>query len=329
MTRPIRLLILCALTATACRAQPPSDPVTLDGSSTVYPLADAVAREFTKANRRMPVTVTFSGTTVGMVKFCHGLLDIATASRPITVDEQKACETAGVSFVELPVGHDAITVIVNAKNTWASSITVPELRTLWEPQAEKRVTKWSDIRKDWPARDIKLFGPGKESGTFDYFTEVINGGVDASRSDYTPSGDDHVIVDGVAGDELALGYVGYGYFERNRQRLKAVAVDDLDDHVGQGPIEPSPSSVGRGLYRPLSRPLFIYLNVTRARRPEVVAFARYFVRNAGQFSSQAGTMPLAGAAYQLAEQRLTRMTPGTMFKVPRAAELGVEDLLTR
>ena len=291
--------------------------MTLDGSSTVYPLADAVAREFTKANRRMLVTVTFSGTTVGMMKFCHGLLDIATASRPITVDEQKACEMAGISFVELPIAHDTITVIVNAKNTWATSITVPELRTLWEPSAEKRVTKWSDVRKDWPARDIKLFAPGKESGTFDYFTEVINGAVDASRSDYTSSGDDKVIVDGVAADELALGYVGYGYFERNKPRLKALAVANATDQ--RGPIEPSPSSVGRGLYQPLSRPLFIYLNANRAKRPEVVAFARYFVRNASQFSHPAGTMPLAGAAYQSAEQRLTRMTPGTMFKVPRAA----------
>src|SRR5262245_8778154 len=264
----------------------------------------------------MSVNVTFSGTTVGMVKFCRGLLDLAAASRPISLEEQKACEIAGVSFVELPVAHDAITIVVNAKNTWASAITVPELRTLWEPGAEKRITKWSQIRKDWPDREIKLFAPGTESGTFDYFTEIINGAIDASRSDYTSSGDDRVIVDGVASDEPSLGYVGYGYYERNKQRLKALAVDDLDDSVGRGPIEPSPSNVGRGLYSPLSRPLFIYVNMQRAQRAEVIAFARYFVRNAGLFSPEAGTMPLAGAAYQLAEQRLTRMTPGTMFKVP-------------
>ena len=322
-------LVIVIVLSIACRSEPLGDPVTLDGSSTVFPLADAVAHEFGKHNRRVPVNVKFSGTNPGIAKFCRGQLDIAAASRPISIDEQKACTTAGITFVELPIAHDAITIIVNAKNTWATSITVPELRTLWEPKAEKRITKWNQVRKDWPDRAVTLFAPGTESGTFDYFTAAINGATDASRTDYTASGDDHVIVEGVAADEGALGYVGYGYFARSKDRLKALAVDDLDDSIGQGPIEPSSETVGRGLYRPLSRPLFIYVNADHAKRAEVSAFARYFVRNAGVFSANAGTMPLAGAAYKLAEQRFEKLTAGTMFTVPRAAELGVEYLLAQ
>ena len=227
----------------ACHDSAPSEPITVDGSSTAYPLADAVAHEFMKANRGKNVTVTFSGTGTGFVRFCRGQLDIADASRPITVEEQKSCDVSKVEFIELPVAHDAVTVIVNAKNTWASTITVAELRALWEPAAEKRITTWKQIRAEWPDREIALFGPGTESGTFDYFTEVINGTLDASRKDYTSSADDEVIVKGVASNELALGYVGYGYFERHRDQLKALAVDDLDDSIGRGPIEPSPSTV--------------------------------------------------------------------------------------
>jgi phosphate transport system substrate-binding protein len=330
MGRRVVLLLLSSLfVQPACKGRPPSDPITVDGSSTAYPLADAVAHEFMKANRGTSVTVTFSGTGTGFVRFCRGQLDIADASRPITIDEQKHCEASKVEFVELPIAHDAITVIVNASNTWASTITVPELRTLWEPGAEKRITSWKQIRADWPDRPIKLFGPGTESGTFDYFTEVINGRLDASRKDYTASGDDEVIVKGVATDELALGYVGYGYFERHRKELKALAVDDLDDRIGRGPIEPNPSNVSRALYRPLARPLFIYVNAQRAQRPEVKAFAQYFVRSARLMAAESGAVPMMGMAYTLAEQRLQKMSTGTMFRVPNAAELGVELLLTQ
>jgi len=282
-----------------------------------------------KANRGLIVNVTFSGTGTGFVRFCRNQLDIADASRPITIDEQKACEIAGVAYVELPVAHDAITIIVNAKNTWASSITVPELRMLWEPAAEKRIITWNQIRADWPEREIRLFGPGTESGTFDYFTDAINERTDASRKDYTASADDEVIVRGVASDELALGYVGHSYFERHRGQLRALAVDDLNDRIGRGPIEPSLENVSRGLYRPLARPLFIYVNAKRAERPEVKAFARYFLRKAREFAPDAGAVPMMGMAYTLAEQRLEKMATGTMFKAPNAAELGVELLLTQ
>jgi phosphate transport system substrate-binding protein len=324
---PAFLSGLCLLTA--CHDRAPSAPITVDGSSTAYPLADAVAHEFTKANRGTSVNVAFSGTGTGFVRFCRGQIDLANASRPITVDEQKACEAAKVPFVELPVAHDAITIIVNKQNSWAADITVRELRTLWEPAAEKRITTWKQVRAEWPDREIRLFAPGTESGTFDYFTDAINGRAAASRTDYTASGDDEVIVKGVASDELALGYVGYGYYERHLDRLRALAVDDLDERVGRGAIEPNLSNVSRGLYRPLARPLFIYVNAMRAERPEVKAFARYFVRKARELANDAGAIPMMGMAYQLTEQRLQKMATGTMFTAPNSAELGVEFLLTQ
>jgi len=328
MTRAISVALSLVL-LTACHDRAPSEPVTLDGSSTAFPLAEAVSHEFMKANKGSDIKVAFSGTGTGFVKFCRGQLDIATASRPITVDEQKACDSANVAFIELPVAHDAITIIVSAKNTWASAITVPELHTLWDAVAEKTVTTWKQVRAEWPDREIALFGPGTESGTFDYFTDAINGRAGVSRTDYAASADDEVIVKGVVDNEFALGYVGHGYFERHKTQLKALAVDDLDERVGRGPIEPTTENVARGIYRPLARPLFIYVNVARAERPDVKAFARYFLRKARELAADAGSVPMMGMAYTLAEQRLDKMATGTMFKAPNAAELGVEFLLAQ
>ena len=301
----------------------------MDGSSTAFPLAEAVAHEYMKANKGTAINVAFSGTGTGFVRFCRGQLDVANASRPITVEEQKACESASVTFVELPVAYDAISIVVSVKNTWASSITVPELRTLWDAAAEKKITTWKQVRAEWPDREIALFGPGAESGTFDYFTDAINGRAGASRKDYTSSADDEVIVKGVADNEFALGYVGHGYVEKHRQQIKALAVDDLDERVGRGPIEPTAENVSRGVYRPLARPLFIYVNTMRLERPEVAAFSRYFVRTARLAAADVGSVPMMGMAYTLAEQRLEKRATGTMFKAPNAAELGVEYLLTQ
>jgi phosphate transport system substrate-binding protein len=234
-----------------------------------------------------------------------------------------------VEFIELPVARDAITVIVNAKNTWAESMTVAELRALWAPEADTKVTKWSQVRKGWPEQNIALFGPGAESGTFDYFTAAINGGARASRRDYTASGDDSTIINGVAADQFALGYVGYGYYERAKNRLKSVAIDDLDDSIGQGPILPSPQSVGRGVYRPLSRILFIYVNNSRTERPEVRALVDDYLRHAGERAAQVGTIALMSNVYDLARQRFTKRRTGTMYGSPSAAELGIEYLLTQ
>ena len=237
--RSLSTLSVVLILVSACAGnRVPSEQIVIDGSSTSFPLSEAVAHKFMKERPNVPVTIAFSGTASGFMKFCLGQVDIAGASRPISDDEQKACDTNNVMFVELPVARDAITIVVNPRNTWASSITVAELRKLWEPGAEGQITRWNQLRKDWPDRPIPLFGPGAESGTFDYFTAAINGGSGASRKDYTASADDQVIVKGVESDEGALGYVGFGYYERSKGLLTALGVDDLDDSVGQGPVLP-------------------------------------------------------------------------------------------
>jgi phosphate transport system substrate-binding protein len=330
MPASLRPLIGIALFAQlACGSQPPSEPVVVDGSSTLAPLTTAVAADFMKTHRSMPVKVGSAGTVDGFARFCRGELDILDASRPVTSPEQAACASKGVQFIELPIAEDAITVIVNAGNAWASSMTTSELRKLWEPEAEKRVTTWKQVRADWPDRPIKLFGPGTESGTFDYFTEVISGTVDASRKDYEASADDNVIVRGVSADVEALGYVGFSYFDTNRKTLKAVAIDDEDDRVGRGPIEPSEQNVGRGVYRPLSRTLFIYINQAKLARPETKTFVESYLRKAGELGKGVGAMPLMGTAYDLARQRLAKGVTGTMYKTPEDAQLGIELLLTQ
>jgi phosphate transport system substrate-binding protein len=318
------LLILAA----GCNKPAPTTPITIDGSSTVYPLTQAAAELYEKSENAT-VSVAYSGTVTGFGKFCRGQLDIVNASRPISSEEQRLCDEQGVSFVELPVAHDALTVIVNAKNTWASNITVEELRTLWEPDAEKRVTRWNQVRKDWPDREIALFGPGTESGTFEFFNQVINGGAQNSRKDYTASGDDRVIVKGVGSNEAALGYVGHGAYERDRSELKALALDDLNDRVGPGAIEPTAENVQRSTYHPLSRPLLIYLNVKSAARPEVKGFVRAYVRSARDLAPNAGAVPLMPSTHKLVEDRLARLSTGTIFNVPNIADAWLDLLLTQ
>src|SRR5688500_16727725 len=229
--------------------------VTLDGSSTVFPISEAVAEEFQNADKDVRVTVGISGTGGGFQKFCRGEIDIANASRPISATEVAACEKAGIGFIELPIAFDGIAIAAHPKNTWAGNITVAELKTLWAPEAQGKVTRWSQVRKGWPDREIHLFGAGVGSGTYDYFTEVINGKAKASRGDFTSSEDDNVLVQGIANDELALGFVPYAYFEGNHDKLKLVPVDD-----GKGSaILPSPQTIEDGTYKPLSRPVFIYV----------------------------------------------------------------------
>jgi phosphate transport system substrate-binding protein len=314
--------------SSGCSKPAPTTPITVDGSSTVYPLTQEAAEFFEKSEAAV-VSLAYSGTVTGFGKFCRGQLDIVNASRPISREEQKLCEEQGVSFVELPVAHDALTVIVNAKNTWASSITVEELRTLWEPSAEKRITRWSQIRKDWPDLEIALFAPGTESGTFEFFNQAINGGAQNSRKDYTASGDDRVIVKGVGANEAALGYVGHGAYERDKNELKALALDDLNDRVGPGAIEPTAENVQRSTYRPLSRPLLIYLNRKSAERPEVKAFVQNYIRNARSLAPQAGAVPMMPSTHKLVEGRFAKLTTGTIFNVPNIADAWLDLLLTQ
>ena len=287
--------------------------ITVDGSSTVYPVAEAVAEEFQRANPGSRVTVGISGTGGGFQKFCRDEIHIADASRPISAGEAQACATAGVQFVELPVAYDGLAVVVNPKNTWASSMTVAELKKLWEPAAQGKIKRWNQVRADWPNREIHLFGAGVDSGTFDYFTEAIVGKVDDSRGDYTSSEDDNVIVQGVAGDELALGYFGFAYYQENKDKLKLVAVDDGDETNGAGAIAPSLETVTNGTYRPLSRPIFIYPNVKALQLPEVQSFVDFFLVKGVPLVQEVGYIPLAAAEYELVRKRFTARTPGSMY----------------
>jgi phosphate transport system substrate-binding protein len=315
------LAVTTAIAAAACggasetdraAASRASQLITVDGSSTVFPITEAVAEEFQRAHGTR-VTVGTSGTGGGFQKFCRDEIDISNASRPIKPTEAEACQKTGVQFVELPVAYDGLAIVVNPKNTWAASMTVAELKKLWEPAAQGKVTRWSHIRDGWPDREIHLFGAGVDSGTFDYFTEAVVGKEAQSRGDYTSSEDDNVIVQGVGGDELALGYFGYAYYEENKDKLKLVAVDDGDDKNGKGPIAPSPDTVKDGTYRPLSRPVFIYPKVKAMERPEVKAFLDFYLSKGVPLVREVGYIPLTDREYELVRQRLAARKAGSMY----------------
>jgi phosphate transport system substrate-binding protein len=288
--------------------------ITIDGSSTVFPIAEAVAEEFGKANpdQRTP-TVGISGTGGGFQKFCRGETDVSNASRPIKQTEVEACAQGNVQYIELPVAYDGIAVVINPKNTWAASMTVAELKRMWEPASQGKVTRWNQIRPDWPDRELHLFGAGVDSGTFDYFTEAIVGKEGQSRGDYTSSEDDNVIVQGVSGDENALGYFGYAYYEQNRDRLKLVAIDDGDESNGAGAIAPSPETVAAGTYRPLSRPVFIYPKVAALQRPEVRDFVDFYLTKGVPLVREVGYIPLKDREQEMTRARFTERKTGTMF----------------
>jgi phosphate transport system substrate-binding protein len=301
--------------------------VRADGSSTVFPISEAVAEEFQLQHRAARVTVGVSGTGGGFQKFCRGETDLANASRPIRAAELEACGKAGVSFIELPVAYDGLAVVVNPQNTWVDHMSVAELRRLWEPAAEGKVMRWSDVRAGWPDREVHLFGAGVDSGTFDYFTEAINGKEKASRGDYTSSEDDNVIVQGVGGDPNALGYFGYAYYEENRNNLKLVPVDDGDAANGVGPIAPSPDTVRNGTYRPLSRPLFVYVNAKSLDRSEVKAFLDFHLAQGHDLVREVGYVPLTDREQQLVARRYESRTTGTVYGSPGSSGAPLEQLL--
>ena len=265
--------------------------VTLDGSSTVFPISEAMAEEFQIANRGVRVTVGISGTGGGFKKFCGGETDISNASRPIKQTERELCAENGIEPIEVPVALDGLTVVINPDNDWASCMTVDELKRVWQPGST--VGRWSDVREGWPDMEIKLYGPGTDSGTFDYFTEAIVGEEDASRPDYTASEDDNVLVVGVEGDREALGYFGFAYFEENQGRLNSVAIDN-----GSGCVAPTRATIESGEYAPLSRPMFIYLNPASLARPEVKAFVEFYLKNATALVPEVGYVPLGGGRYE-------------------------------
>ncbi len=303
--------------------------ITVDGSSTVYPITEAMAEEFRREQPDVKVTVGVSGTGGGFKKFGRGEIDICDASRPIKDSELRATRQNSVEFVELPVAYDGIAILVNPKNTWCRSITVQELKRLWEPSAQNKVSRWNQVRPDWPDREIHLFGPGVDSGTYDYFTGAIVGKEGASRGDFTSSEDDNVLVQGIAADELALGFFGYAYYEENKDRLRAVPVDDGKPENGDGPIVPSVDTVKNSTYQPLSRPIFIYVRSQALDRPEVSLFVDFYLKNATALVGQVGYIPLPDEAYQLAQARVERKVTGTVFAGGSQVGMSVQDLLRK
>lgn len=263
-----------------------SGSVKIDGSSTVYPVSEAVAEEFGAVHPKVRPIVGISGTGGGMKKFIAGEIDICDASRGMKEKEATACKEKGIEFIELSVAFDGLAVIANPKNTWCDCLTVGQLKELWRP--ESGVKQWKDLDPKWPAKEIKLYGPGTDSGTFDYFTEAIVGEEKASRADYTASEDDNVLVTGVQSDEYALGYFGYAYYAENEDKLKLLAVDG-----GKGCTKPSLETVRDNSYAPLSRPLFIYVRKSALERPEVEAFVKFYLDNAAQLAKEVGYVPVS------------------------------------
>lgn len=294
--------------SSASRGGDAGGDIKVDGSSTVFVLSEAVAEEFSKAGNRARVTVGQSGTGGGFQKFCRGETDVSDASRPIRATEIQACKAAAIGFFEVPVAYDGIAIVVNPKAEWITDITTPELKTLWSPEAQGKVTRWSQVRPGWPDREIHLFGAGVDSGTYDYFTEAINGKEGASRGDFTSSEDDNVLVQGVAGDELALGFLPYAYYNENKGRLKLVPLDS-----GKGAIAPAFDTIRNGTYQPLSRPLFIYVSEKSLARPEVQQFVDFYIANVGGLAEEVGYVQLGPEGYRLVAEHFKKRQPGTLF----------------
>jgi phosphate transport system substrate-binding protein len=300
--------------------------VKVDGSSTVYPVTEGVAEEFQKANKGLKVTVGVSGTGGGFKKFCRNEIDVANASRPITASEIADCRKIGVEYYELPVAFDALTVVINPKNAWLKQATVAELKKMWEPAAQGKITKWNQVNPAWPDQPIKLFGAGSDSGTFDYFTEAIVGKSKSSRGDFTASEDDNVLVQGVAGDVNAIGYFGYAYYAENTARLKALPIVAKD---GAPAVSPSPESVIAGTYQPLSRPIFIYVNAKSLSKPEVKKFVDFYMVKGAQMAKEVKYVPLPAAVYTSNLKHIEAKKLGTIFGGKNEVGISIEELVKR
>jgi phosphate transport system substrate-binding protein len=316
---------LAALIAAAGFAQ--AQVIKIDGSSTVYPITEGVAEDFQKMKKNViKVTVGISGTGGGFKKFCRGETDIQDASRPIQAKEMEDCRAAGVEYIELPVAFDALTVVMNPKNTFLKSITVDELKKIWEPAAQGKIMRWNQVNPAWPDAPIKLFGAGSDSGTFDYFTEAITGKSKASRGDFTASEDDNVLVQGVAQDVNAIGYFGYAYYAENTQRLKAVPIIEK---AGKPAVAPSEASVLDGSYQPLSRPIFIYVSVKSLAKPEVREFTEYYLKNSAKIAKEVKYVPLPDKAYTIGLEHIAKGKKGTVFGGKNEVGVRIDELLAR
>jgi len=300
--------VLALATPAAAQQQRANQPFTIqiDGSSTVFPISEAAAEGFQQQSQgRVRVTVGESGTGGGFRKFCRGEIHISDASRPIRASEMATCAAAGIQYVEIPVAFDGLTVVVHPTNP-LRSITVQQLRRIWNTGSS--VSNFNQVDPSFPNQSIQLFGPGTASGTFEYFTEAVNGTARASRTDYTPSEDDNVLVQGVATNPGGMAYFGMSYYEENTSRLRALSIDN-----GAGPVAPSVANVLNGTYAPLSRPLFIYVNAAALRRPQVAQFVQYYISNGAQLAQRSGYVPLPATAYTTYAQRAQQRTPGTAF----------------
>lgn len=320
---PLLLASCFSLLANASHAAPPV--IKIDGSSTVYPITEAVAEEFQKAHKgAVRVTVGISGTGGGFKKFTKGEIDISDASRPILAKEMEEAKKNGVEYIEIPVAYDGLSVMVNPSNNWITSMTVADLKKIWEPAAQGKITKWNQVRPEWPDAPIKLYGPGADSGTFDYFTEAIVGKAKSSRGDYTASEDDNTLVQGIAGDKNALGYFGYSYYAENKDRLKLVSIDG-----GKGAVLPSEKTIMDGTYDPLSRPIFIYVNKKSADKPEVKQFVEFYLKNAPKLVKEVKYVPLSDQIYKIALEHFNQKKTGTVFGGQAQVGVKLEDLLAR
>ncbi len=307
MKLPVMMMAAATLALVSCGGNKQTDTtdtnqvageVRIDGSSTVYPITEAVAEEFRSEQPNVKVTVGLSGTGGGFKKFGRGEIDINNASRHIKEQEIKACEENNIQHLQLEIAYDGLSVVVNPQNTFVDYLTVAELRKMWEPAAQGKIKKWSEIRAGWPDEEFRLYGAGTESGTYDYFTEAIMGESRSSRGDFTASEDDNVLVQGVSTDKNGLAFFGFAYYEENKAKLRAIPIDDENDENGKGPIMPTVETVKDKSYAPLSRPLFIYVNSAAVDRPGVSEFVRFYLGHSSELVREVGFIPLTDEEYK-------------------------------
>lgn len=296
--------------------------IKIDGSSTVFPITEQVAIAFNELAPDVVIRLGVSGTGGGFTRFCAGETDISNASRPIKQREMETCTANGIQFIELPVAFDGLSVVVHPQNDWAQCLTVAELKRMWEPEAEGTITRWNQIRPEWPDEPLRLYGAGVDSGTYDYFTSATVGQEGISRGDFTASEDDYLLAQDVAADRLGLAFFGYAYYVEYTGQLRAVAIDN-----GNGCVAPSEATIANGSYQPLSRPIFMYVRVDALERPEVRAFVDVYLRNGELFVTKARYIPLPAKAYELAIRRVERRITGSVFAGGSQVGLSIEQLL--
>lgn len=316
------LSALISIIGSVANAQP---VIKIDGSSTVFPITQAVADKFQIAKKNAAnITIDISGSGGGFRKFCRGEIDIVNASRPILKNEIKDCKNSRVQYIEIPVAFDALTVAVNPENTWSTTMTVAELKKIWEPAAQGRITKWNQINPAWPDESFKLFGADADSGTFDYFTEAIVGKIKSSRNDFTESENDNALVEGVANNKNGLGFFGFAYYTENQIKVTAIAINS-----GKGGILPSVETVENGSYQPLSRPIFIYVNAQATERPEIKDFVEFYMKNALLLVKEVKFFPLPPRAYTTMLEHFNKKRVGTVFNGVSAVGLTIDELIRR